>query len=218
MRETNPPSNRELLDALAAHLEEGGFDVKKLLRTIFRSRAYQLSSSPVAGNRADATNTYHARFTRKRLTAEQMADAIDDVTGTREKYPGLPLGTRAIQLPDTKVRSFLMDVFGRPPRQVTCECERVTQPNLAQALHLLNSDFLNRKIEAPTGRVATLLKAGKKPAEVVEELYLAALGRKPDTRETASGLAAFEKAGGVREGAHDLLWVLINRREFQFVR
>ncbi len=218
MRETNPPTNPELLDALAKDLESHGFDIKHLLRTIFRSRAYQLSSSPTAGNRADATNTHHARFTRKRMTAEQLADAIDDVTGTREKYPGLPLGTRAIQLPDTKVRSFLLDVFGRPPRQVTCECERVAQPNLAQALHLLNSDFLNRKIEAPTGRVAQLLKAGRRPAEVVEELYLAALGRRPDAREARSGLAAIQKAGGLREGAHDLLWVLINRREFQFVR
>lgn len=218
MRETNPPSIPPLLDALATDFEKHNFDMKHLLRTIFRSRAYQLTSSPAPGNLADASNTYHTRYTRKRLTAEQLADAIDDVTGTREKYVGLPLGTRAIQMPDTKVRSFLMDVFGRPPRQITCECERVAQPNLAQALHLLNSDFLNRKIEMPAGRVAELLKSKKTPEQVVEELYLAALGRQPDEREKAAGLTWMNGLGGVREGAQDLLWVLINRRDFQFNR
>src|SRR5581483_5470276 len=108
--------------------------------------AYQLSSEIAPGNRADAGNVYFARYTVKRLTAEQLADALDFATGTREKYQGLPLGTRAIQLPDTRVRSYLMDVFGRPPRQITCECERTAQPNIAQALHLLNGDFLNKKI------------------------------------------------------------------------
>ncbi|MBY0229494.1 MAG: DUF1549 and DUF1553 domain-containing protein, partial [Gemmataceae bacterium] len=215
LRETNPPTNPELLDALAKELEDGGFDLKKFLRTIFESRAYQLSSSPAEGNRADATNAYFARYARKRLTAEQLADAIDDATGTREKYPGLPLGTRAIQLPDTKVRSFLLDVFGRPARQVTCECERTAQPNLAQALHLLNGDFLNRKIEDAKGRVAELSK--RPVAEIVEELHVAALGRLPSERERAWGLAWIRKAATVREGAQDLLWVLVNRREFQFV-
>jgi hypothetical protein len=128
------------------------------------------------------------------------------------------LGTRAIQLPDTKVRSFLLDVFGRPPRQVTCECERTASPNIAQALHLLNGDFLNRKIEAPAGRVAALLKAKKKPAEIVEELYLVTLSRRPTKAEAARDLAWLGKAPSVREGAQDLLWVLLNRRELQFVR
>ena len=114
-----------------------------------------------------------------------MADALDFATGTREKYLGLPLGTRAIQLPDTKVRSFLLDVFGRPARQITCECERTAQPNIAQALHLLNSDFLNRKIEAADGRIAALAKAKKSPAEVIEELYLATLSRLPRPEEVA---------------------------------
>src|SRR5207244_12099597 len=127
-----------------------GYDLKHLLRTIFRSRAYQLSSRPAPGNTADASNTYHARYTPRRLTAEQLADALDFATLTREKYQGLPLGTRAIQLPDTKVRSFTLDVFGRPPRQITCECERKVQPNIAQALHLLNGEALNQKLTAAT--------------------------------------------------------------------
>jgi hypothetical protein len=216
MRETNPPSNPELLDALARDFVKSGYDMKHLLRTIFRSRAYQLSATPAPANRADASNTYHARYTRKRLTAEQLADAIDFATGTREKYPGLPLGTRAIQLPDTRVRSFLLDVFGRPARQITCECERTSQPNIAQALHLLNSDFLERKIESPAGRLAQLFKAKTPPKALVDELYLVTLSRLPRPEEVERGLTWLKKAATLREGAQDLLWVLINRREFQF--
>jgi hypothetical protein len=216
LRETNPPSIPELLDALAAELVAQKFDLKSFLRTIFRSRAYQLSSKVAPGNRADASNTYYTRYTRKRLTAEQLADAIDFATGTVEKYPGLPLGTRAIQLPDTRVRSFLLDVFGRPARQVTCECERTATPNIAQALHLLNGDFLNRKIEQPTGRVARLLTARKKLPEAVEELYLATLSRRPTAQERERDVAWIQQAASPREGLQDLLWVLINRREFQF--
>jgi hypothetical protein len=216
LRETNPPSNPELLDALAADFASNGYDLKHLLRTIFRSRAYQLSSAPVPANRADASNTYHCRSTRKRLTAEQLADAIDFATLTREKYPGLPLGTRAIQLPDTRVRSFLLDVFGRPARRITCECERTSQPNIAQALHLLNGDFLERKVESPSGRVARLLKAKKSPTALVEELYLATLSRLPSAEEAQRAQVWLKKAPSLREGAQDLLWVLINRREFQF--
>jgi hypothetical protein len=216
MRETNPPSIPELLDALADDFIKNKYDLKHLLRTIFRSRAYQLSSQALTGNKADASNTYHTRYTRKRLTAEQFADAIDFATGTREKYQGLPLGTRAIQLPDTKVRSFLLDVFGRPARQITCECERTMQPNIAQALHLLNSDFLERKIADPTGRIARLLKDKKTIKEIVEDLYYATLSRAPRRDELQRDTNWLVQAPSLREGAQDLLWVLLNRREFQF--
>src|SRR5579871_188393 len=124
LRATNPPSNPELLDSLAQDFTANRFDLKHLMRTIMNSRGYQLSSTITPGNADDAGNVFFARYTVKRLTAEQLADAIDGATGTREKYQGLPLGTRAIQLPDTSVRSFMLDVFGRPPRQITCECER----------------------------------------------------------------------------------------------
>jgi hypothetical protein len=216
MRATNPPSNPELLDALAADLGKNGFDTKALLRTIFRSRAYQLSSRSTPGNKADASNVHHARAMPKRLTAEQLADAIDYATGTREKYVGLPLGTRAIQLPDTRVRSFLMDTFGRPPRQVTCECERVSQPNIAQAMHLLNGDFLNKKIDQADGRIAKLLAAKAKPEAIVEEIYLVTLCRPPRPEEMTWALAWMAKAPTPRDGAGDLLSVLLNSREFLF--
>jgi hypothetical protein len=216
MRSTNPPSNAELLDALAADLAAHDYDLKHLLRTIFNSRAYQLSATATPGNQVDAANVYHTRYTRKRLTAEQLADALDYATGTREKYVGLPLGTRAIQLPDTRVRSYLLDVFGRPPRQITCECERTTQPNIAQALTLLNGDFVNKKIDAPTGRIQALVNAKAAPEKIVEELYLVTLSRPPRPEEMQRDLKWLAEAPSLKEGAADRLWVLLNSREFLF--
>src|SRR5262249_9537923 len=165
-------SNPDLLDALAKDFVIHKFDLKHLLRTILNARAYQLDSEVTPGNAADAMNVYFSHYTTKRLTAEQLADALDFATGTREKYPGLPLGTRAIQLPDPRVRSYLMDVFGRPARQVVCECERTMQPNIAQALHLINGDLINRKIAEKGGRIETLVAKKTPPEKVVEELYL----------------------------------------------
>jgi hypothetical protein len=218
MRSTNPPSNPELLDALAAEMHRAKFDMRAFLKLILSSRAYQLSSDTADGNKADTSNRFHARFTIKRLTAEQIADAIDFATGTREKYTGLPLGTRAIQLPDTRVRSFLMDTFGRPPRRVTCECERTTQPNIAQALHLLNGDFLNKKISATEGRIEALLKAQKKPQEIVDELFLVTLSRPPSADEMKRLQTQLDAAPTRKEGLQDLLWALLNARAFQMIQ
>ncbi len=216
MRATNPASNPELLDALADELVRSKFDQKKLLRTIFNSRAYQLSHLSTPGNRADSANVHFTRYTIKRLTAEQLADAVDFATGTREKYLGLPLGTRAIQLPDSEVRSYFMDTFGRPPRQVLCECERTTKPNIAQAMHLLNGAFLNLKIADKTGRVEKLV-ADKVPVpKAVEELYLATWGRLPTADEQKKAEGWVNSAPNTREGLQDLLWVLVNSREFLF--
>ena len=118
MRATNPASNPELLDALADDFVKHKYDLRHLLRTIMNARGYQLASKSTPGNKADAQNVHFTRYTIRRLTAEQLADAIDFATGTIEKYPGLPLGTRAIQLPDSGVKSFLLDTFGRPARQI----------------------------------------------------------------------------------------------------
>jgi hypothetical protein len=205
-----------LLDALAADFVSHRYDLKHLLRTILNSRAYPLGAALTPGNAADAANVYHTRYVRRRLTAEQLADALDFATGTREKYQGLPLGTRAIQLPDTRVRSFLLDTFGRPARQITCECERTVQPNIAQALHLLNGDFLNKKIGDPSGRIAALVKAKTATPAVIEELYLATLSRPPRPDEAARAATWIAEAPSVQEGAADLLWVLLNSREFLF--
>jgi Protein of unknown function (DUF1553)/Protein of unknown function (DUF1549) len=216
LRATNPASNPALLDALAKDFVAHKHDLKHLLRAIMNSHAYQLSSAVTPGNAADAANVYSARYSVKRLPAETLADALDFATGTREKYQGLPPGTRAIQLPDSRVRSFLLDVFGRPARVVTCECERTAQPNIAQALHLMNGDFVNRKIAAPGGRVEALAKAKKSLVEITEELYLVTLSRPPRPDEVAKARDWILAAPTQREGVQDLLWVLLNSREFLF--
>lgn len=218
LRATNPPSNPELLDALAQDFIRNKYNLKHLLRTIMNSRAYQLSSLATEGNRADAANVHYARFTIRRLTAEQIADAIDYATGTVEKYAGLPLGTRAIQLPDPGVKSYLLDIFGRAARQITCECERTSQPNIAQALHLISGDALNKKLAAPTGRIEKLLKANKSPREIIEELYLVTLSRPPTAEEVSRAEYWIRMAPNPREGMQDLLWALLNSREFLFNR
>jgi hypothetical protein len=218
MRATNPATNPELLDALADDFVTAKFDLKHLLRTIFNSRAYQLSSEVTDGNKADGANVHFTRRTVRRLTAEQLADAVDFATGTREKYQGLPLGTRAIQLPDSEVQSYLMDTFGRPARQVLCECERTTTPNIAQAMHLLNGATINRKIGEKTGRIEKLI-ADKVPLpKAVEELYLATWSRPPTPDEQKKAEGWVTSAPSVRDGLQDLLWVLTNSREFLFNR
>lgn len=216
MRATNPASNPELLDALAKDFVASKFDLRHLLKTIMNSRAYQLASVSTPVNKEDASNIHYTRYSVRRLSAEQLADALDFATGTQEKYTGLPLGTRAIQLPDTRVKSFLLDVFGRPSRQIVCECERTTQPNIAQALHLLNGDFLNKKLSAATGRLEKMIKAKKQPAQIVEELYLVTLSRLPRREETDRAVHWMSRAPNSREGAQDLLWALVNSREFLF--
>lgn len=216
MRATNPASNPELLDALSADFVKNKYNLKQLLRTIMNSRAYQLSAIKIPGNEADVQNVHYTRYTVRRLTAEQAADALDFATGTREKYPGLPLGTRAIQLPDSGVKSYFLDVFGRPARQITCECERTTQPNISQALHLLNGDALNKKIADPTGRIETALKAKKKNEAIIEELYLVTVSRLPNQDEIDRAQRFLREAPTPREGLQDVLWVLLNSREFMF--
>jgi hypothetical protein len=218
LRATNPASNPALLDALADDFTKHKYDLRHLLRTIMSSRAYQLSSKSTTGNKGDTQNIHFTRYTVRRLTAEQLADAIDFATGTVEKYPGLPLGTRAIALPDSGVKSFLLDTFGRPARQITCECERTTQPNIAQALVLLNGDFLNKKLNDTKGRLDTLLKARKEMPEIVEELYLVTLSRRPQPEEIERARHWVSQAASPREGLQDVLWALLNSREFLFNR
>jgi hypothetical protein len=216
MRATNPASNPDLLDALASDFIAHKYDLKHLLRTIMNSRAYQLSSLKTEGNAADAQNVHFTRFHVRRLTAEQMADAIDHATGTQTKYKGLPLGTKAVQLPDPEVNTFLLDTFGKPSRQIVCECERTSQPNIAQAMHLLHGDFLNIKLADGKGRIALLFKAKVKLPDIVTELYLVTLSRPPRPEEVQRGETWITTAPTPQEGAQDLLWALLNTREFLF--
>jgi len=214
MRVTNPPSNPELLDALAKELVSNGFDVKKLLRQIMVSETYQLSSNPTPANKQD--EVFYTKYAVKRMAAEELLDAINAATGTTEKFPNLPAGMRAVQLPDPNVQNYFLDTFGRPPRQITCECERSAEPNMAQALHLMNSDFVQNKVASGSGRVAKLLSAKKSDEEIVEELYLVTLCRLPRPEESTRAQLGILQAPNRKEGCEDLLWALLNSREFMF--
>jgi hypothetical protein len=215
LRATNPPSNPELLDALAAEFVKGGFDLKALLRLIMNSRVYQLSALPNPDNRLDDTFFTHYRI--KRLTAEQLLDAINAATGRPEKFKGQPLGVRAISLPDTTYPSYFLDTFGRPLRNSACECERSPDPNLGQALHLMNGDLINRKVSDPAGRLAGLLKDPRlTDGSLVRTLYLATFNRPPTDAEVAAASALIADGPGRLLGAQDLFWGLLNSKEFLF--
>jgi hypothetical protein len=215
LRETNPPSNPDLLDALAREFVAGGYDLKKLLRLILTSHTYQLSAVPTPDNRLDTTFFTHYRI--KRLTAEQLLDAINDATGTFEKFRGKPAGTRAIALPDTNYPSYFLDTFGRPLRASACECERSADPNLSQALHLMNGDPVNRKVAQPTGRLARWLKDPKLTDEtLIQNLYGVTFLRRATEPEVAAAKALLAEAPNRALGAQDLFWGLLNSKEFLF--
>jgi hypothetical protein len=214
MRVTNPPTNPELLDALARDFVAHGFDLKSLLRTIMNSQVYQLSSQATPANRVD--EMFFSHYPVKRLPAEVLLDAIGAATGAPEKFTNLPRGTRAIQLPDPAVDSFFLDTFGRPPRAIACECERRSEPNIAQALDLMNGDLLNGKVAAKEGRVAHLLASDKPLAGIFRDLYMVTLARLPRPVEIATAQRLIFKAPQLKEGVEDLLWTLMNSREFMF--
>jgi hypothetical protein len=214
MRVTNPPSNPELLDALAKDLVAHKFDLKYLIRTIMTSAAYQLSSEPVPGNIHDQQN--YARAYPRRLLAEVLLDGLCQVTGVPESYNGLPKGIRAIQLPDEAVPSYFLDVFGRPTRETPCECERPREANLAQSLHLLNSAEVQNKVANANGRLAGMLKDKKPDAVILEELYLLAFGRLPKADESKEVLDYIASQKDRKSAFEDVLWALLNTKEFMF--
>ena len=222
MRSTNPPTNPPLMDALAKHFAESGFNLKQLLRTIMTSRLYQLDSQPTPTNASD--RRFFAYYRVKRLSAEALLDAIDRAAGTQTKFKNLPLGTKAIELPDAEYPDFFLTVFAKPKRASVCECERSPDENLAQALHTLNGDILANKISDAKGRIATLLgfkSADGKPKpheEIVRDLYLAALCRQPTDAELAASQNFLKQAGSPKECYEDLFWALINSKQFLFVR
>jgi len=215
MRATNPPSNGALLDALAERFVKNGFNLKLLLRDIMTSRLYQLSSVPTKGNAAD--DRFYSHYRVKRLTAESLVDAIDYAAGTRTKFENMPLGARAIQLPDADYKNYSLRTFGKPKRASVCECERVADPNLSQALHTLNGDLVAGKIADPKGRVAGLVDAKKSFEEIVTELYLVTLCRRPTADEMAMSRKFLEQNPEPKAFYEDLLWSLINSKQFLFV-
>ncbi len=217
IRQSNPPSNPELLDYLTVEFLASGFDLQSLMRLICQSRTYQSSFRTNEWNEDDMVNFSHAR--PRRLTAEQLQDAIDIATGRTPQFPGVPAGFRAAELPDSQVASGgFLDLFGRPARETPCECERSSEVSLAQALNLVNGSTIADALIDPEGRIAKLLSKSPEPVEIVEELYLAALCRLPDEDESANGLAYLAESEDQAEAAQDLLWALINSPAFLFNR
>lgn len=215
MRVTNPASNPELLEGLAKSFLQSGFDLKALVRTICRSRVYQLSSEPNQWNIRDKQN--FSRYYPKRLTAEVLYDALNQVTGTKAGFAGLPPDTRAVQLPDSGFNNYFLTVFGKPEANSSCECERSQDANLAQSLHLLNSTEVQGKLSAADGRAALFAKDDKRSDEDrIRELYYWVYGREPLPEDLKLALAHLGKTKEKHEAYEDVLWALINTKEFLF--
>ena len=213
MRATNPATNEPLLDALAQHLINTKFDLHQLTRAILNSRVYQLSSGTNPTNARDEQNYSHSLF--KALPAEVLLDAICHATQVPEKFNGWPVGYRAIQVWDNHMPSYFFRVFGKPARVTVCECERGNEPSMAQALHLLNAPETAAKLHSRFGRVARLSATNKRPVEIINALYLAALSRFPLPAESKLMLTAFEGASR-RQAAEDVMWTLLNTKEFLY--
>jgi len=214
LRVTNPATNPELLDALAKHLKDSRYDLKKLVRLICTSGVYRLSSEPNEHNKDDRQS--YSRFQPRRLPAEMLLDAIDDITLIRTKFKGAAGGMRAIQLPDNQADSYFLSVFGRPDFASACECERMTDANLAQSLVLVNSKVLLEKIAK--GRAAQMTRDKAPHADKIRDLYLAAFSRPPSERDLRLLLAHLEgRKGNVQAAYEDIVWAVLNTKEFLFI-
>jgi hypothetical protein len=213
VRISNPPSNPELLDALAAKLIEYHYDFKKLVRDICTSRTYQLDTRPNKTNATDERN--FARASVRRLRAEVLLDCISAVTETQDKFPGLPRGAKAVEIPDGNSSDYFLTTFGRASRATVCSCEVKVDPNLSQALHLLNGDTIQNKIEQG-GVVRSLLKRGETPEQIIANLYLRCLGRAPTAVESAKLKGFFKNGAAPDRVLNDVFWSLLNAKEFVF--
>jgi len=218
-RDSNPSANDELLDALAKDFAAHKFDSKHVIRTILNSRTYQLSAQTNDTNKDD--NKYFSHAVTKLLPAEPLLDAICQSTDVPEKFQGLPLGTRATQLPDGEVNHVFLKTFGQPGRELACECEREGDSNLAQALQLINGPTINEKVRNGNNRLGKLLAAKKTDKEILDELYLATLSRLPLEGEVKAALDHVNKGGdaageGRRKAWEDVQWALLNAKEFLF--
>jgi hypothetical protein len=225
LRDTNPPTNEELFSALATDFVKHGFDVRYLIRTIMNSATYQNSAEPRRDNTQD--DKYYSHYVIRRLPAEVLLDAISQVTQAPEKFEGYPVGMRALQLPDTRVESYFLTVFGRPERLQNAAGERQSDPSITQALHVINGDTLNQKMRTPGGTVDMLLKLGLSDQRIVDYLFLSAFSRYPTEKErdeiatdlrAASGKNAegWGSADPRRPVLEDLLWAMLTSKEFMF--
>jgi hypothetical protein len=213
VRVSNPASNPELLQELGKRFTGYKYDFKKLVRDICLSRTYQLATQANASNEGDTRN--FARAAVRRIKAETFLDCISQVTETKNKFPGLPVGARAVQIADGVVSTYFPSTFGRATRETVCSCEVKLEPTLSQSLHLLNGDTTSQKIQGGN-LVGRRLAEKKTPAEIVEELYVRCLSRKPAAKETEKLLALVAADPDKKRALDDVFWSLLNSREFMF--
>jgi hypothetical protein len=213
VRVSNPASNPELLAELGRRFTAYKYDFKKLVKDICMSRTYQLSTKPTPSNEGDTRN--FARGTVRRIRAETMLDVLSQVTETKNKFPGLPLGARAVQIADGSTSTYFLRTFGRATRETVCSCEVKLEPTLSQSLHLLNGGATTAKIQQG-GVVAGMLKAKVPPDQVVEELYVRCLARVPTAKERAEVMKLVDAEKDKQKALEDVFWALLNTREFMF--
>ncbi len=216
IRSSNPASNAGLLKALADDFIAHNMDMKHILRTIARSHTYQRSFQTNKWNEDDGENYSH--FNPRRLTAEQLFDAIMIASDSPVSLPGVPAGFRATQLPDANIQIGFLDMFGRPPREIPCECERAADVSLAQTLNLVNGPTVSGAIIHPQGLVARLIAANTDEKTLIEDLYLSVLNRYPTDAERKESADYFQQVPLRPEAAQDLMWALMNSPAFLFNR
>ena len=226
MRETNPPVNPELLSALAADFVKSGYDLKQLIRTITNSTTYQLSAVPNTYNAKDRQN--FSRYYPKRLNAEVLYDSVNTLLDVQTSFAGQAPGTRAVALPDNSYNqtTYFLSVFGRPDSSSACECERTQEASLAQSLHLLNAAEIQTQLSRGNGRADTLTKDTRPDDDKITDLYHIALSRDPNAAEVkfahthldkkTAGKTGDEAFKGKKEAYEDILWALLNTKEFLF--
>jgi hypothetical protein len=212
-RASNPPCNPELLAVLGKKLVAYKYDFRRLVRDIANSHTYQRSTRPDTGNLASARNFAEARV--RRIRAEILLDAISQVTGTKDKFRGLPAGARAVEIADGTTSTYFLTAFGRTPRETVCACDVRTEPTLSQALHLVNGDTIQQKIVAG-GLIRSLLAAKKTPDQITGELYVRSLSREPEPVELDRLRAALKGVPNVEQSLQDVFWSILNSREFLF--
>ncbi len=213
IRVSNPPSNPELFEELGRRLVEYDYDFKQMVRDICNSETYQRSYVRNDTNEHDERNFAHAGV--RRIPAEQLLDCLSQVTETEEKFRGLPLGARAVQIADGTTSNYFLTSFGRAPRETVCACEASTDPSLSQALHLLNGDAVHGKIQRG-GVIKGLLDEGKTAEQAIETLYIRCLTRKPTAEELQQLTTLVNEAPDVQVGLEDVMWAILNSREFLF--
>ena len=214
LRVTNPATNPALLNALASEFVASGFDMRHVLQLITSSTTYQLESSANLDN-LDETQG-HSRFYPQRLSAEMLLDSIDQVTSRPTSYGGLPNGTRAMQLPDEGYSNQFLKLFGRPPRESACECERTADPSLSQALFALNDGFLLGKIFDAKSSAASLSSGDGDHPSRVRRLFLLVLSRPATAREVEKAVKYIDSETDAKTAYSNLMWALINTKEFQY--